>query len=160
MVISCQVQILARKTAKIGLSLIHSFKKKASHVLMGCLCSKGAKDHDADATSENRTPSRNSAAASAKTAAGTNDGGSAVLDAKLKENRINSSTLQPDDGEKVVVAFDVRISSGNNAELKGLSGEHVVAGWPAWLANVAPKAVEGWLPRRADSFEKLDKVEY
>ena len=119
MVISCQVQILARKATQIGHNLIHLFKK-ASHVLMGCLCSKGAKDH-ADATSEN-------------TASGTNDG----------------SKVMPDVGEKVVVAFDARISSSNNADLKGLSGEHLVAGWPAWLANVAPKAVEGWLPRRAD----------
>ncbi|KAG0469414.1 hypothetical protein HPP92_016114 [Vanilla planifolia] len=40
----------------------------------------------------------------------------------------------------------------------GLSGEHVAAGWPAWLTNVAAEAVNGWLPRRADSFEKLDKI--
>ncbi|KAM3255521.1 hypothetical protein ACQJBY_048644 [Aegilops geniculata] len=137
MVISCQAQISARKTAKIGLDLIHLFKK-ASHVLMGCLCSKGAKDH-ADATSENREPSSKD---DPKTASGTNDG----------------SKVMPYAGEKVVVAFDARFSSCNNAELKGLSGEHVVSGWPTWLANVAPKAVQGWLPRRADSFEKLDKI--
>ncbi|KAH0452411.1 hypothetical protein IEQ34_019710 [Dendrobium chrysotoxum] len=40
----------------------------------------------------------------------------------------------------------------------GFSGEHVAAGWPAWLTNVAPEAVNGWLPRRAESFEKLDKI--
>ncbi|XP_040245085.1 probable serine/threonine-protein kinase At1g54610 isoform X1 [Aegilops tauschii subsp. strangulata] len=137
MVISCQAQILARKTAKIGLDLIHLFKK-ASHVLMGCLCSKGTKDH-ADATSENREPSSKD---DPKTASGTNDG----------------SKVMPYAGEKVVVAFDARFSSCNNAELKGLSGEHVVSGWPTWLAYVAPKAVDGWLPRRADSFEKLDKI--
>lgn len=153
MMISCQVQIFGRNSVKIGPNLIHSFKK-ASYVLMGCLCSKGAKD-DTDATSENKTPSRNSAAASAKTATGTNDGNSAVIDGQLKEN---ASKLQLGDGEKAIVALDVRTGSGNNAELKGLSGEHVAAGWPAWLANVAPKAVEGWVPRRADSFEKLDKV--
>lgn len=42
----------------------------------------------------------------------------------------------------------------------GFSGEHVIAGWPAWLTEVAGEAVHGWLPRRADSFEKLNKVEY
>ncbi|KAG0499850.1 hypothetical protein HPP92_004541 [Vanilla planifolia] len=40
----------------------------------------------------------------------------------------------------------------------GFSGEHVAAGWPAWLTNVAAEAVNGWLPRRADTFEKLDKI--
>jgi hypothetical protein len=136
MSISCQVQIFVKKAANIGLNLIHLLKK-ASHVLMGCLCSKGTKDH-ADDTFENTEPSRKD---DSKTASGTNDG----------------SKVMPDVGGKVVVAFHARISSSNNADLKGLSGEHV-AGWPAWLANVAPKAIEGWLPRRADSFEKLDKV--
>ena len=42
----------------------------------------------------------------------------------------------------------------------GVSGEHVIAGWPTWLTMVAAEAVKGWLPRRADSFEKLDKVSF
>lgn len=40
----------------------------------------------------------------------------------------------------------------------GFEGEHVAAGWPSWLTAVAGEAVKGWLPRRADSFEKLNKV--
>ncbi|KAK9104073.1 hypothetical protein Scep_020917 [Stephania cephalantha] len=30
--------------------------------------------------------------------------------------------------------------------------------WPPWLSAVAGDAIEGWAPRRADSFEKLDKI--
>ncbi|KAI9184890.1 hypothetical protein LWI28_002203 [Acer negundo] len=41
---------------------------------------------------------------------------------------------------------------------KAIEGEQVAAGWPAWLATVAGEAIRGWLPRRADSFEKLDKI--
>lgn len=41
---------------------------------------------------------------------------------------------------------------------KSLEGEHIAAGWPSWLASVAGEAIKGWVPRRADSFEKLDKV--
>ncbi|KAM0947231.1 putative protein-serine/threonine kinase CMGC-CDK-CRK7-CDK9 family [Dioscorea sansibarensis] len=37
-------------------------------------------------------------------------------------------------------------------------GEHVAAGWPSWLTAVAAEAVKGWLPRKAESFEKLDKL--
>lgn len=37
-------------------------------------------------------------------------------------------------------------------------GEQVAAGWPAWLSAVAGEAIKGWTPRRADTFEKLDKV--
>ncbi|KAL6899235.1 hypothetical protein ACP4OV_005893 [Aristida adscensionis] len=41
---------------------------------------------------------------------------------------------------------------------QGFSGEHVIAGWPSWLTSVAGEIVEGWLPRRADTFERLDKI--
>ncbi|CAN6206405.1 unnamed protein product [Urochloa humidicola] len=37
-------------------------------------------------------------------------------------------------------------------------GEQVAAGWPAWLSAVAGEAINGWTPRRADSFEKIDKI--
>lgn len=41
---------------------------------------------------------------------------------------------------------------------KAMEAEQVAAGWPAWLAAVAGEAIRGWVPRRADSFEKLDKI--
>lgn len=41
---------------------------------------------------------------------------------------------------------------------KASEGEQVAAGWPSWLTAVAGEAIRGWVPRRADSFEKLDKV--
>lgn len=33
-------------------------------------------------------------------------------------------------------------------------------GWPTWLSAAAGDALSGWGPRRADSFEKLEKVRY
>eukprot|EP01018_Ginkgo_biloba_P027025 Gb_29735 [translate_table: standard] len=41
---------------------------------------------------------------------------------------------------------------------KHIEGEQVAAGWPAWLSAVAGEAIKGWIPRRADTFEKLDKI--
>lgn len=41
---------------------------------------------------------------------------------------------------------------------KNVHGEQVAAGWPSWLSAVAGEAINGWTPRRADTFEKLDKV--
>lgn len=39
------------------------------------------------------------------------------------------------------------------------SGEQYVdSGWPLWLSSVAAEAIKGWVPRRADTFEKLDQV--
>ncbi|KAK9086564.1 hypothetical protein Syun_028958 [Stephania yunnanensis] len=41
---------------------------------------------------------------------------------------------------------------------KNVHGEQVAAGWPPWLSAVAGEAIKGWTPRRADSFEKIDKI--
>ncbi|CAO2837153.1 unnamed protein product [Amaranthus hypochondriacus] len=41
---------------------------------------------------------------------------------------------------------------------KNIHGEQVAAGWPSWLSAVAGEAINGWVPRRADTFEKIDKI--
>ncbi|XP_071737295.1 probable serine/threonine-protein kinase At1g54610 isoform X2 [Rutidosis leptorrhynchoides] len=41
---------------------------------------------------------------------------------------------------------------------KNIHGEQVAAGWPPWLSAVAGEAINGWIPRRADTFEKIDKI--
>jgi len=43
---------------------------------------------------------------------------------------------------------------------KGLEGEQVAAGWPTWLSSVAGEAIQGWIPRRADTFERFGKVSF
>ncbi|XP_058752928.1 probable serine/threonine-protein kinase At1g54610 [Vicia villosa] len=41
---------------------------------------------------------------------------------------------------------------------KHLLGEQVAAGWPPWLTAVCGEALSGWIPRKADTFEKIDKI--
>ncbi|GAB2218767.1 hypothetical protein Droror1_Dr00001999 [Drosera rotundifolia] len=41
---------------------------------------------------------------------------------------------------------------------RSVRGEQVAAGWPSWLSEVAGEAINGWIPRRADTFEKIDKI--
>ncbi|KAK7265826.1 hypothetical protein RJT34_33450 [Clitoria ternatea] len=41
---------------------------------------------------------------------------------------------------------------------KYVEGEQAAAGWPAWLSAVACEAIHGWVPLRADAYEKLDKI--
>jgi hypothetical protein len=96
-------------------------------------------------------------------------------------------SYQLDDADKPVLAVGHRrkssmhhrlkvwISSGHNSIMgrygnklelgvpnvaKPLSDELVDPGWPEWLTNVAPEAVQGLVPWRLDSFEKLGKVNY
>lgn len=39
-----------------------------------------------------------------------------------------------------------------------VDAELLAAGWPCWLILHAREAIMGWVPRRADSFEKLDTI--
>ncbi|KAL5196035.1 putative serine/threonine-protein kinase [Glycine soja] len=41
---------------------------------------------------------------------------------------------------------------------KHLQGEQLAAGWPAWLTAVCGEVLSGWIPRKADTFEKIDKI--
>jgi hypothetical protein len=88
-----------------------------------------------------------------------------------------STTILWDEGEKKVLnekpgkpqlqkrsTMDVgqvepRLSSIGSL-LNGERGAQVVAGWPSWLSAVAGEAINGWVPRKAESFQKLDKVSW
>jgi hypothetical protein len=45
-----------------------------------------------------------------------------------------------------------------NLPRRCVEGEQAAAGWPSWLSAVAAEAVQGWVPLRAECFEKLEKV--
>lgn len=76
---------------------------------------------------------------------------------KEGEDGEDGGCVRPREREK-----DRRRSSRPNPRLsnppKNVHGEQVAAGWPSWLSAVAGEAISGWTPRRADTFEKLDKV--
>ncbi|KAI3499097.1 hypothetical protein L1887_34890 [Cichorium endivia] len=77
------------------------------------------------------------------------------------DRRLNSSRRVRDDHyEKKRDVSEVFIANipGIGTIPKPIEGEQVVAGWPSWLAAVAGEAINGWLPRRADTFEKLEKI--
>ncbi|XP_010689018.2 probable serine/threonine-protein kinase At1g54610 [Beta vulgaris subsp. vulgaris] len=69
---------------------------------------------------------------------------------RLCEDRSEKSRVKPED----VLAHqsDIKLVP------KAREGEQVAAGWPSWLATAAGEAITGWIPRRADTFEKLDKI--
>ncbi|XP_048135215.1 probable serine/threonine-protein kinase At1g09600 isoform X4 [Rhodamnia argentea] len=55
--------------------------------------------------------------------------------------------------------MDVQLKVGKVGSFPlGEKAAQVVAGWPSWLTAVAGEAINGWVPRRADSFEKLEKI--
>ncbi|WCJ23553.1 Protein kinase superfamily protein [Euphorbia peplus] len=83
------------------------------------------------------------------------------------ETRKQKSEVEVEEGEgegegRVRSKGERRRSSRPNPRLsnppKNLQGEQVAAGWPSWLSAVAGEAINGWIPRRADTFEKIDKI--
>ncbi|KMZ72562.1 putative serine/threonine-protein kinase [Zostera marina] len=58
--------------------------------------------------------------------------------------------------------WEVEHQNQVNLEIVSVSNsfkaESVNAGWPAWLASVAEEAIKGWVPRKANSFQKLNKI--
>ncbi|KAL1179785.1 hypothetical protein V6Z11_A03G183600 [Gossypium hirsutum] len=60
--------------------------------------------------------------------------------------------------EKCGVTIAGHHHPGSERVLNSIEGELVAAGWPSWLVAVAGEAINGWIPRRASTFEKLNKI--
>ncbi|KAL0306874.1 UNVERIFIED_CONTAM: putative serine/threonine-protein kinase [Sesamum radiatum] len=78
----------------------------------------------------------------------------------LIDRKVNGSRRVRDDyyDKKRDVSEDVGNFPGLRNLPKTVEGEQVAAGWPSWLVAVAGEAIRGWVPRKADTFEKLDKI--
>lgn len=152
---------------------------------MGCVCSKGVdtdKYHGSRREKGFRKSSRRLVAPSRREEiiaeadrSGGNEGSERLI-SKSQENVL--SALPSDEGdEKVVIerlgkAPEQRDTSSDVGETgaeqnlriynvpNSVEGELITAGWPSWLTSVAGEAIKGWLPRRADSFERLAKVSF
>ncbi|XP_054812321.1 probable serine/threonine-protein kinase At1g54610 [Prosopis cineraria] len=138
--------------------------------MMGCVCCKPSAIDDSRESPRERlsnkvsldplvcraTSSRREEGYRVKDRYDNNDGRIASMD---KQGN-GSVRLQGDNVERKreKTEYVVIQHPGNGSVPKATEGEQVAAGWPSWLAAVAGEAIKGWLPRRADSFEKLDKI--
>ncbi|KAF6152170.1 hypothetical protein GIB67_028084 [Kingdonia uniflora] len=117
--------------------------------LSGILASSGrsrAALHDLETTTilKNKNKNKNKNKKN-KQKAYSSYGGSSELGESRKERNSNINC-----GD----ALSLRLGNLN----KYVEGEQVAAGWPQWLSAVAGEAIQGWVPLRADSFEKLEKI--
>ncbi|KAL6553964.1 hypothetical protein OROMI_019637 [Orobanche minor] len=78
----------------------------------------------------------------------------------LIDREVTGSIRARDDcyDKKRETCDDLRDSSIIGNLLKALEGEQIAAGWPYWLVAVAGEAIKGWVPRKADTFEKIVKI--
>ncbi|XP_022753262.1 probable serine/threonine-protein kinase At1g09600 isoform X2 [Durio zibethinus] len=138
--------------------------------MMGCICCKPSAIEDSKDSPRERpsikassdvrvsraTSSRREEAYRAKDRYDKNEGRIMLID-----KQVNGSVQLHDenlDRKREKMEYVVSQQPGMGSVPKAAEGEQVAAGWPAWLAAVAGEAIRGWVPRRADSFEKLDKI--
>lgn len=139
--------------------------------IMGCVCCKPSAIEDSKESPRERlsskassdlrvsraTSSRREEAYRVKDRYDSNDGRAMLIDKQANGSvRLHGGENVDRKREKSEYAVAYHPGMGNIP--KATEGEQVAAGWPSWLAAVAGEAIRGWLPRRADSFEKLDKV--
>jgi cyclin-dependent kinase 12/13 len=90
--------------------------------------------------------------------------GSASASASIWSRPVRLETLDlgGDGEEQEGVRGNNAVAGGGTARLGNLHRyiecEQVAAGWPAWLSAVAAEAVQGWVPLKAENFEKLEKI--
>lgn len=119
---------------------------------------------------------------------GSNEATARLISEGNRENTASSGQTPWDEGERKSVVYEQRpvvqvqplvqlsqkpakTETKGNGEIhhqpeicrtfsvaNGFDGAQEAAGWPSWLTAVAGEAIKGWLLRRADSFDKLDKV--
>uniref|UniRef100_A0A5B7AB38 Protein kinase domain-containing protein n=1 Tax=Davidia involucrata TaxID=16924 RepID=A0A5B7AB38_DAVIN len=153
---------------------------------MGCICSKGtseyAKNHGRE--KESKKSSKRFVASSRREEIvvevdnGGNDATARLISTEPTEENVGSTPTVWDEKEKKAMVVekstkpqihkrattDVGVSGGQPQISRvfnirnGVDGAQVAAGWPSWLTAVAGEAIKGWVPRKADSFEKLDKI--
>lgn len=141
---------------------------------MGCLCSKGADVNDHVAKyEEERENERNKSSVqliapeevtvkgkegSRRSKSSIKSIPSSVRSEVVEHNPKDKIIDRPANGHRRNLTLDSMGSS--NKMTSGAKGEQADAGWPPWLTSVAGEAIKGWLPRSADSYEKLKKVSF
>ncbi|XP_031249760.1 probable serine/threonine-protein kinase At1g54610 [Pistacia vera] len=139
--------------------------------MMGCICCKPSAIEDSKESPRERlsskassdlrvsraTSSRREDAYRVKDRYDSNDGRTMLIDKQVNGSvRLHGENFDRKREKMEYVVAQHHPGMGNIP--KATEGEQVAAGWPAWLATVAGEAIRGWVPRRADSFEKLDKI--
>jgi hypothetical protein len=137
---------------------------------MGCICSKGGRannflDNNVRRKEKNK-PAKRLVSLSRKDEVvvevdgSANDATASLISNQPGNDNVEYAPVSSDEGGKkeIIEKANNRMSSSIVSMSNGERGAQAVAGWPSWLTAVAGEAINGWVPRRADSFEKMDKV--
>ncbi|XVF49546.1 hypothetical protein PTKIN_Ptkin04bG0021400 [Pterospermum kingtungense] len=122
---------------------------------MGCVFGKQAQSQSSDHRRRNtqaapRTCRRRSSDESSSTVVSVTDAVDGVVDVKERERPRQKQQKDRHTGD-----FPASIPA---PERRRMPLEVNQQGWPSWLMAVAREAIHDWTPRRANTFEKLEKI--
>ncbi|XP_057868181.1 probable serine/threonine-protein kinase At1g54610 isoform X2 [Cryptomeria japonica] len=120
---------------------------------MGCVMTKQSEALEFSGSPREKSSQLSSGRKSIKQECGEDEGGKTKAQGYMEEN---GEELPKRRETRMVLQGDSKFRLRNIPRY--CEGEQVAAGWPAWLSAVAGEAIKGWIPRRADTFQKLDKV--
>ncbi|KAJ8421740.1 hypothetical protein Cgig2_032777 [Carnegiea gigantea] len=76
---------------------------------------------------------------------------------KSSSNNVGGKNLKVSKSKRSNSNFSLTLQFGSTKRSQVVA-QQTTAGWPGWLSAVAGEAIHGWLPLRADGFEKLEKI--
>ncbi|XP_057868180.1 probable serine/threonine-protein kinase At1g54610 isoform X1 [Cryptomeria japonica] len=120
---------------------------------MGCVMTKQSEALEFSGSPREKSSQLSSGRKSIKQECGEDEGGKTKAQGYMEEN---GEELPKRRETRMVLQGDSKFRLRNIPRY--CEGEQVAAGWPAWLSAVAGEAIKGWIPRRADTFQKLDKI--
>ncbi|KAL6657147.1 hypothetical protein ACP70R_004927 [Stipagrostis hirtigluma subsp. patula] len=126
---------------------------------MGCVHGRPSTASPAAAVTSSRRRDHHPAAATAAVSQAQQEGAAAAeaAAAEKAEKAVKRERRSRSSRAAAALTAHAEVRLGGSFANKA-RGEQVAAGWPAWLSAVAGEAIDGWTPRRADSFEKIDKI--
>lgn len=77
---------------------------------------------------------------------------------KLSSKRLSDHHHHQIDKEQALVPRELTKNLSVSPVPKDTELKQISAGWPTWLVSVAGEALVDWAPRRASTFEKLEKI--
>ncbi|CAN8241274.1 unnamed protein product, partial [Cochlearia groenlandica] len=153
---------------------------------MGCICSKGVRTNDdyidetnhVSITKDNLKASKKQSCSDESVVNRNEEATLRLIPSSDTKNNVFSDEEEEEEEEEKKESFEIKsLRKETTLELVDSVGPlqprmcrigsvvsngdrtaKVVAGWPSWLVSVAGEALCGWIPRNADSFEKLEMI--
>lgn len=125
---------------------------------MGCVLGRGSSPDIASESKKEETNPRVESSKKEVSAANVETSSNSKLE-EVKESEAEKEKVEGDHKSR-----ESRRRSRKNPNPKPLNvpkqsrAEQLAAGWPPWLTEICGEALRGWVPQRANTFEKIDKV--